>query len=164
MREGNVNSPALYQAHVKFGGHPFFEDAGTHAIAATRTAIHVDIPGVFTDLHTKISRFSRNRYYLREGIETDTRVICRLNHPGSNGAGGAVEGRKCLVQLGHVAADAGIFLYQVHEESLIGDIEGGLHAGNAGANDKDLRYSAACRFLPRRGILVTFHRFIRFHT
>ena len=81
--------------------------------------------------------------------EMDAVMICRLNHPGRDGTGGAVESGKGLIQLGHVAADAGRLLNQVDEESFIGYIESGLHAGDAGADDENLRDNITYIFIPR---------------
>ncbi len=49
-----------------------------------------------------------------------------LDHLGGQDAGGAVEGRERLVELGHVAADRRLALDQVDREAGVGELEGGL--------------------------------------
>jgi hypothetical protein len=49
----------------------------------------------------------------------------------------AVIGRKGLVQLGHLSANAGIFLDKVHLNAHIPEIESGLHSRYSTAYDEN---------------------------
>jgi hypothetical protein len=52
---------------------------------------------------------------------------------GRDDAGGAIAGRKRLVQMRHHAADGGVALDEIDLEAAVGQVEGGLDAGNAAA-------------------------------
>lgn len=51
---------------------------------------------------------------------------------------GAVVGRKRFVELGHFAADSGEPFDQMNLKPHFGKIQGGLHARNSSANNKDI--------------------------
>ena len=60
-------------------------------------------------------------------------------HFGSENAGGAIEGGKGLVELGHVAADGGLPLHQVNVLPRIGHGQRGVDSGDAAAHHQDVR-------------------------
>jgi hypothetical protein len=78
-------------------------------------------------------------------------VIRALNHLGGKDAHGAVIGREGFVELSHATADARLFLYQIDPVSHVGEIDGGLDAGDAAAYDED-------RFLSQAKYLLLPHR------
>jgi hypothetical protein len=57
-----------------------------------------------------------------------------LDQFGGDNSHGAIVGRKGLVELSHHASDGRAFLYQVYQESGIGQIQGRLDPGNAGSD------------------------------
>ncbi len=54
----------------------------------------------------------------------------------SDDAGSAVQGRESFVQLRHAAANTELSIDQVDRKASIGDIQCGLHPGDAGTDDK----------------------------
>jgi hypothetical protein len=56
----------------------------------------------------------------------------------SQNSEGAIIGGKRFVELRHFAADAGQPLHQVHLESHLGKVQGGLDSRDASSNDKNI--------------------------
>jgi len=67
-----------------------------------------------------------------------------FDHLGGQDADGAIVGGKGLIQLGHPPADAGCSLHQVDPKAHIGQVNGGLDASDASADNQN-RF-----FLPSR--------------
>jgi hypothetical protein len=63
--------------------------------------------------------------------EADALVVGHLGHPRGTDAATAVQGGEDLVQPDHDAADGGLSLDQQHLKPLSGQVERGLHAGDA---------------------------------
>ena len=59
-----------------------------------------------------------------------------VHHLGGQDTGGAVQGGEGLVDLGHLAADGGLLFHDVHLEARVGDIQRGLDARDAAADDQ----------------------------
>jgi hypothetical protein len=59
-----------------------------------------------------------------------------IQHLGREYSDGTVIGWECLVQLGHLAADAWQFLHQVDLDPHIGKIQGRLHTSNASPDNE----------------------------
>ena len=59
-----------------------------------------------------------------------------VHHFGGQDTGGAVQRGEGLVQLGHLAADGGLLLHDVHVEARVGDVQRGLDAGDTAADDQ----------------------------
>ena len=70
-------------------------------------------------------------------MNRDVGMAARLDQARRDGAHGAVVGGEGLVELRHVSADGGLGFDQIHLEALIGQIERGLHPGDAAADDHD---------------------------
>ena len=75
----------------------------------------------------------------------------------------AVVGRKGLVELGHVAADARRLLDQVHLEAGSGKIEGGLDTADPSADDHDVSEVAFGRIFTQL-LHILFERYYVFHS
>jgi hypothetical protein len=65
-------------------------------------------------------------------MSTDIQQLGREN------SDGAIVGRKSFVQLGHLSADAGELLNHVHLDSHLGQIQGGLYAGDPSTDDQNV--------------------------
>ena len=63
-------------------------------------------------------------------------MVGHVDHLGGHDALGAVQGREGLGELGHVAADGGFPLDQDDLVAAVGDIQCGLDAGDAAADDQ----------------------------
>ena len=63
-------------------------------------------------------------------------MVGDIDHLGGHDALGAVQGREGFGELGHVAADGGFPLDQDDLVAAVGDVQGGLDAGNAAADDQ----------------------------
>ena len=63
----------------------------------------------------------------------NVQVARAFDELGRADAGGAIAGRKGLVQMRHHAADGGVALDEINLEAAVGQVEGGLDAGNAAA-------------------------------
>jgi hypothetical protein len=60
-----------------------------------------------------------------------------LDQFGRNNSHGTIVGGKGLIKFAHHAAYGGGCLHQVHEVTGVSEIKGGLHTGDAAANDHD---------------------------
>ena len=69
-------------------------------------------------------------------MKLDHRVLADRHHLRREDAGGAVERGEGLVEHRHVAADGGLALDEVDLLARIGDLERGLDAGDAAADDE----------------------------
>ncbi len=106
-----------------------------HADRAARAFVFPDISGLFGQRYLEVSCFpfyafnfgiGENLYI---GMPADLdQFRCEYSHR-------AVVGRKGLVKLGHMAADARRFLNQVNLKTGSGKIKGGLNAADPSADD-----------------------------
>ena len=71
------------------------------------------------------------------GHQRDVGVAARLDQARRYGAHGAVVGGEGLVELRHVSTDSRLSFDEIHLKALIGQIERGLHPGDAAADDHD---------------------------
>ena len=85
------------------------------------------------DRRREISRLSLKIDQLGQGQYFDVDIAGALHQLGRNDAGGAVAGRKGLVQVRHHAADSRIALNQVDLKAGVGQVQGGLNTGDAAA-------------------------------
>src|SRR3990172_6248571 len=60
-----------------------------------------------------------------------------IDQLGADRAHGAIVGGESLVELSHVSADGGLAFHEVDAKALLGQVEAGLHSGNAAAEDED---------------------------
>jgi hypothetical protein len=75
--------------------------------------------------------FQADEFGQREDF--DVQVARAFDELGRDDAGGAIAGRERLVQVRHHAADGGVALDEIDLEAAVGQVEGGLDAGNAAA-------------------------------
>ncbi len=106
---------------------------GAHlgALAAARAHALLDVARFAADRDTVVADEPAHLLDLAVGVERNVRVLGDLHHLGGPDAGGTIEGREGLVELQHVAADGGLLLDQVDLVAAVGDVERGLHAGDA---------------------------------
>ena len=81
----------------------------------------------------EVPRLSRNRDQLGVGDNIDIGMFVALHQPGGDRAHRTVVGGKGLVELGHAPADTARPLDQVDLEPGLGQIQRGLHPGDAAA-------------------------------
>ncbi len=89
----------------------------------------------------------------RASDTVDIRRWAKENNIPVSERGRTVVGGKRLVQLGHLAADAGQFLHQVDFDSHIGQVQGCLDSGNAAADNQYVFAHNPCPLYNRFAIL-----------
>ncbi len=62
-------------------------------------------------------------------------MLPHIHHLGRQDTGGAIQGGECLIELSHPPADGRFPFDQIDGEARIGDIKGGLNAGNTATDD-----------------------------
>ncbi len=101
------------------------------AVAAVVADLLVDVAGGLLYGGLEIPRRAFQLLQFGEGQDFDVEVAGALDELGRDDAGRAIAGGKGLVQVGHHPADGGRILDQIDLESGIGQVEGGLDAGDA---------------------------------
>ena len=96
----------------------------------------VHVAGLLADLDVEVAHRAAHLLHLGVGQQGDVLVLAGLGHLGREDAGRAVQGGEGLVELGHVAADAGALLDEVDVVAGVGQLERGLQAGDAAADDQ----------------------------
>ena len=74
--------------------------------------------------------------HLAVGEDADVLVLCRIHHLRGEDARRAVERREGFVKLCHLATDGGILFDDVDRKARIRDVESGLDARDAAADDQ----------------------------
>ena len=85
------------------------------------------------DRRFEMTGFAFQTGHFRKGHDFDVQVARAFDELGRDDAGGAIAGRKRLVQVRHHAADGGVALDEINLEAAVGQIQGCLDAGNAAA-------------------------------
>ena len=85
------------------------------------------------DRGVEMARFAFQTDQFGKRQDFDVQVPRAFDELGRDDAGGAIAGRKRLVQMRHHAADGGVALDEIDLEAAVGQVEGGLDAGNAAA-------------------------------
>jgi hypothetical protein len=98
---------------------------------ASNTFGRVHIARGLNHVDFKVAHFSGDTLYLRESQEFDVEMPADLDQFGRENSHGTVIGGEGLVQLGHDATDGGGPLHKVDIITGIGQIQCGLHPGNA---------------------------------
>ena len=106
------------------------------ADAAAGALVVVDVAGLLADLHLEVAHRAADFLQLGVGQQGDVLVLADLRHLRREDAGRAVERGEGLVELGHVAADARLALDEVDVVAGVGQLERGLQAGDAAADDQ----------------------------
>jgi len=82
-------------------------------------------------------RIAVNALQFRQGKDFDVGVPADLDQLGTDNSHGAVVGGEGLVDLRHGAADGRPLLHQTDIIARVGQIQGGLHAGDAASHHHD---------------------------
>ena len=93
----------------------------------------VHIPRIPLDGGLEMARLALEIDQLGKRQDLDVQIAGAFDELGRDDAGGAIAGREGLVQVRHHAADGGVALDEIDLEAGVGQIERGLHAGNAAA-------------------------------
>jgi hypothetical protein len=135
LGEMTIDRLAPVQPLVEIGRD--LDRANGNTIPATRTTFLFYKARFAMEGDLKAARFSADTGHPGPGEHLDIGVAGHLDQFGGNHAGGAVIGRKGLVQLGHDPADADVLIHQEDFEASIGQIQGGLHPGYAGPDHQN---------------------------
>ena len=141
--KGNVDGTALIQSQIKGVGH-FLLGALFCAQTTAGAFGLVHITSLFLDGDPEVAHKALDGLHLRIRVNFNLFVLCRIHHFGGQDTGGTVQCGEGLVDLGHFAANGGLFLYNIHLKACVGNVQSGLDTGNAAANDQ-------CPFLYRTG-------------
>jgi hypothetical protein len=114
--------------------------ADLSAVAAGRALGFIDETRPLAKGDLEMARRPFNMPYFGAGNEVDIEMPADLDQFGREDSHGAIVGGKGLVQLTHHPADGGGFFHQVHEIARFGQIQGGLHARNAGTGHQNGAY------------------------
>ena len=101
-----------------------------YAGSATRALLLQNIPGLFCKRYFKVAYVSLYTVNFSIGENFYIRMPADLDQLGCEYSHGAVIGRKGLVELGHMAADARPFFYQVDLKTGGGQIKRGLNTAD----------------------------------
>ena len=104
---------------------------------AGNTFRRVHIAWILNHLHFEIPLFPGNAFHLGKGQKLDVEMPADLDQFGRDNSHGTVIGGEGLVQLGHDATDGGGSLHEVDIIAGIGQIQCGLHPGNASTDHHD---------------------------
>jgi hypothetical protein len=107
------------------------------AEAASGAEVPVDVGRATAETDAEVADLPLDGLDLGVGHEVDMVVVANLDGPGGEDALGAVEGGEGLGELGHAAANRWAVLDEKDIVAGVGDVEGGLHAGDAGPDDED---------------------------
>jgi len=105
LGKGDIGRGALAQPGLVFGGHTIFPDAGSGALAAAGTEVHVHVTGLALDPHVKIAHVTGNVYHLAIVQQFNFGMPTGIHHFGAENSSATVEGGESFIQLGHVPAD-----------------------------------------------------------
>ena len=128
------NALAGAETTVEFIRH--VHGADLRALAATGAFVLVHIPREPFHLRFEMTRRALQVRQLRQRQDFDIQVAGAFDEFGGDNAGRAITGRKSLVQMSHHAADGPIALDEIDLEPAVGEVQGGLHAGDAAALHK----------------------------
>ena len=123
------------QVLVEFVGD-LFDRALGHTDPAAGALVLDHRTGLLADRDLEVADVALHMLDLGIGVELDLGMVGHVHHLGGHDALGTVEGREGLGELGHVAADGGLPLDQHDLVAAIGDVQGGLDAGDAAADDQ----------------------------
>ena len=144
LRVEAVGSPLLLQSLVEQARQRFRADLG--ALAAPVADADIDVARLGADRCREGTGLAIERGDVAVGEDLDIDMGAGVDEARRNRAHRAVIGRKGLVELRHVAADRRLLLDQIDLVSRLGQIERGLHPGNAAAHH---HHGADCAGIPR---------------
>ncbi len=132
LRHGCVDGLARGHAHVELVGYALRADVDAQVAAR---AFVGDEARPQLDAYAKAACLSLYGLHLCGGKDLDVGVLSDLGEFGHLNSYGAVQGGEVLIQGGHLAADGGRLLHQDHLGAGLGQVQGGLNAGDAAAYD-----------------------------
>src|SRR6185369_4218989 len=135
LGERDVDGGAHPEVLVEGVGDLFLRALG-HADAAAGALVHVDAAGLLLDGDLEVADVAVDVLDFRVGMQGDVGVVGDVDHFGGHDALGAVKRGEGLGQLGHVAADGWFPFDEDDVVAAVGDVEGGLDAGDAAADDE----------------------------
>src|SRR3990172_1843056 len=133
---GKMNMDRFGQRQVLIVRIRLLDRAVLETRGATRTYVLVDVSGLPVQGYGEVSRFPFDTDHFGIGQYLYIGMSAAFNELGRFNAHGAVIGRKCLVELGHLAADRGRFIDQVNPEAGSRKIEGGLNTADPRADNQ----------------------------
>jgi len=95
--------------------------------------------GFLPEGHLEIAGPAFDMNHFRISEEIDVGMIRCIDHFGCDDTSRAIESWESFIQLGHMAANRRVLLYKMDLESLLSDVQGSLHPGNACTDDQNLR-------------------------
>ena len=131
------------QAAVEVAGQR--DGAGLGTVAAGVAFFGIDEARLAGDLDGEIAGGTVDLLHVGERDDFDIFVAGAFDELGGEDAHGAIAGGESLVELGHFAADGGGGIDEVDLEAGLGEVQGGLDAGDAGADDHDRAESLSGR-------------------
>jgi hypothetical protein len=111
-----------------------FDRAVFDAGRTTRAFVLENISGLFNQGDLKVSRFTFDTVNFRIRQDLYVGMPADLDQFGREYSDGAVIGGKCLVELGHMAADGRRLVNQVNLKPRSGKVEGGLNTADPSAD------------------------------
>jgi hypothetical protein len=114
---------------------------------AARALLLYDVAGLLGNGYLEVSSLPFNTVNLGIGEDLDVWMPADLDQLGCENSHRAVVGREGLIELGHVAADRGSLLDQIHLKTGGGKIEGGLDTADAATDDHDVAHIVICKVL-----------------
>ena len=122
-------------------GQPLVEDVGHRdrahldTIAAADTRVNIDVARMVLHLHRVATDIPGDVEHLGVCHQLDVGVATGLHQLGRDGAHRTVVGGEGLVELCHLPADGRLGLDEIHLETLLREVERGLHARDAPSDD-----------------------------
>ena len=135
LRKGDIDRAAGIHAEVELVRHLLLR-AFLGAQAAAGADILLDIAGAALDRDVEVADEALHRLHLGIREDADLFVLRHVDHLRREDTGRAVKGGEGLVQLCHLAADRGLRFHDIDGEARVGDVQRGLDAGDAAADDQ----------------------------
>jgi hypothetical protein len=135
---GEVDVNCFVRRYVLIELIRVFHRAVFYTGRAARALVFLYVAGLLDQRHLEVTRFPLYAVDFSIGEDRDVGMPADLDQLGCEYSHRAVVGRKGLVELGHMAPDARRLLDQVDLEPGAREIEGGLDAADASADDHDV--------------------------
>ena len=119
------------------------------AVAAALAQVDIYPAVLLLHGHGVIARLTTDLLHIRPGDHLDVQMPAHAHQPRADGAHGAVIGGEGLVQTDHPPADRGFALQEVHLDPGLRQVQGGLHAADAGAHYQGCAHLAVAAVIPR---------------
>jgi hypothetical protein len=105
------------------------------ALAATGALGRINKRSTAFQLHLEIASLPVHPHEIRVSQDLDIQMAADADQARRQNTHGAVIRGEGLVELRHRSADAAFFFGEIHLETGVGQVEGGLHASHAPAHD-----------------------------